>query len=48
MFVTLLGGLDALFGTIMGVSEVKGKPLWDILFNNKDVYDYNPSEVLDS
>ena len=42
------GGPDVFSGTILGVQQVKDKPLWEIqFFNDKDVYDYNLSEVLD-
>ena len=36
------------FDTVMSVREVNNEPTWEILFNDKGVYDYNLSEVLDA
>ena len=36
------------FGTFVGVREVNGERLWEIQYNNKDIYSYNLSQVLDA
>ena len=36
-------GDDAYFDTVRGIREVNSEPIWEILFDDKDVYDYNLS-----
>ena len=41
---------DVHIGTVMGVREVKGESMWEVLFNNTNVFDYNlhVAQVLDA